>query len=66
MSQCCAQTAASTATGLVAAMVLVDVWTDVAMTRGKHTPHKYLTLGSIEYYKIYTDTKQLTSFAILD
>lgn len=48
VSQCCAQTAAPTATGLVATILLVDVWTDVAMTRGKHSPHKYLTLGCIE------------------
>ncbi len=49
MSQCCAQTAAPTTTGLVAALLLVDIWTDVAMTRGKHTPQKHLTLGCIEY-----------------
>lgn len=47
VSQCSAQTAAPTATGLVAALLLVDVWTNVAMTRSKHTLQKHVTLGSI-------------------
>ena len=38
VSQSRAQTAAPTATGLVAALLLVDVWTDVTMTRSKYTP----------------------------
>lgn len=49
VSQSCAQTAASATTGLVATVLLVDVWTDVAVTLGEHTPHKHLTLGCIEY-----------------
>lgn len=48
VSQCCAQTAVPTAAGLVATILLVDVGADEAMTRGKHSPHKYLTLGCIE------------------
>ena len=38
VSQCSAHAAAPTATGLVAALLLVDVWTDVAMTSSKWTP----------------------------
>lgn len=49
MSQCSAQTAAPTATGLIAALLLVDVWTDVTMTWSKHTSHQHLTLGCVEY-----------------
>lgn len=44
MSQSSAQTAASTATGLVAALLLVDVWTDVAMARGEHTTQEHVAL----------------------
>lgn len=47
VSQCSAQTAAATATGLVAALLLVKVWTDVAMTWSKHRPQKHITLGCI-------------------
>lgn len=51
VSQSSAQTAASTATGLVAALLLVDVWTDVAMARGEHTTQEHVALWCIEYYK---------------
>lgn len=49
VSQRCAKTAAPTPTGLVAAMLLVDSWTDVAMAQGKHAAYEYLALGCIEY-----------------
>lgn len=49
VSQRRAQAAASTTTGLVATLLLVDVWTDVAMARSEHTPQKHITLGCIEH-----------------
>lgn len=48
VSQRRAQTAAPTTTGLVATLLMVDVWTDVSVTRRKHAPHQDLTLGCIE------------------
>lgn len=60
MSQCSAQTAAPTAAGLIAALLLVDVWTDVAMARSKHSAQKHLTLGCVEYYKTHKPTRNLT------
>lgn len=49
VSQGRAQTAAPTTTGLVATLLVVDVWADVSVTRRKHTPHQDFTLGCIEY-----------------
>lgn len=47
VSQGCAHAAASAKTGLIAALLLVDVWADVTMTWSKCTPHKHLALGCI-------------------
>lgn len=65
VSQRSAQTAAPTATGLVAALLLVDVWTDVAMAWCKHIPQKHLTLGRIEYYNTQNANKTFNIFTIL-
>lgn len=44
-----AQTRAPAAAGLVATLLPVDVWTNVAVTRGEHATQEHLTLGGIEY-----------------
>lgn len=65
VSESRAQTTAPAAAGLVAALLLVDVWTDEAMTLGKHTPQKHFTLGCIENWEIYKHKTHFTTFAIV-
>lgn len=49
VSQRRAKTAAPAATGLVATLLLVDGWTDVAVAHGEHAANEDLALGCIEY-----------------
>lgn len=49
VSQRRAQAAAAAVTGLVTALLLVEVWTDVGVTRREHAPHQDFTVGRVEH-----------------
>lgn len=47
VGQGCAHAAAPTEAGLIAALLLVDVWADVTVTRSERTSHENLALGCV-------------------